>query len=120
MATLTEELATTQAEISRLQEQDLDIDRMFNATTWVLQRSCNTWLVADLEGKQRLQEALFPAGLLYSRNRGYWNPGTPKAFNTLEALKASPSRLAGLMCLTWNPFAAWLRELADVIGAPVT
>ena len=95
LTAVTEEITTTQNEISGLQDQDLDIDRLFNASTWVLRNSSNTWVSADLEGKQRLQQALFPEGLEYSMEEGYSNPRIAKAFNVIEASKASPSKLAG-------------------------
>ena len=78
-----------------MQDHNLDIDRLFNASAWVLRNSSNTWVNADLEGKQRLQQALFPDGLEYSMKEGYSNPRIAKAFNVIEASKASPSKLAG-------------------------
>ena len=95
LAAVTEEITTTQNEISGLQDHNLDIDRLFNASAWVLRNSSNTWVSADLEGKQRLQQALFPDGLEYSMEEGYSNPRIAKAFNVIEASKASPSKLAG-------------------------
>ncbi len=95
LTSVTTGLSDTQTEISRLQNNNLDIDRLFNASAWVLRNSSNTWVNADLEGKQRLQQALFPDGLEYSMKEGYSNPRIAKAFNVIEASKASPSKLAG-------------------------
>ena len=95
LATVTDNISTSQTEISKLQNHNLDIDRLFNASAWVLRNSSNTWVSADLEGKQRLQQALFPEGLEYSMEEGYSNPRIAKAFNVIEASKASPSKLAG-------------------------
>jgi hypothetical protein len=92
---VTADLSDTQTEISRLQDHNHDIDKLFNASAWVLRNSSNTWVSADLEGKQRLQQALFPDGLKYYMGEGYSNPRIAKAFNIIEASKASPSKLAG-------------------------
>ena len=108
LASVTAGLSDTQTEISSLQEKDLDIDRLFNASAWVLRNSSNTWVSADLEGKQRLQQALFPDGLEYSMEEGYSNPRIAKAFNVIEASKASPSKLAGHLSESWNTFCGWL------------
>ena len=95
LASVTADIADTQTELARLQDQDLDIDRLFNASAWVLRSSANTWLSTDLAGRLRLQQALFPDGLQYSREEGYWNPVNAKAFNIIETLKADSSTLAG-------------------------
>ncbi|MHA1613669.1 MAG: hypothetical protein ACTSYJ_02425 [Candidatus Thorarchaeota archaeon] len=84
LTSVTTGLNDTQTEISRLQDNNLDIDRLFNASAWVLRNSSNTWVSADLEGKQRLQQALFPDGLEYSMKEGYSNPRIAKAFNVIE------------------------------------
>ncbi|MCD4702634.1 MAG: hypothetical protein K8S24_12340 [Candidatus Aegiribacteria sp.] len=76
--------------LTRLQDWDLDIDRLFSAIAWVLKNASNTRVTANLEGKQRLHQALFPDGLEYSIEEGYSNPRIAKAFNVIEALKASP------------------------------
>jgi hypothetical protein len=36
-----------------------------------------------------------------------WNPRIAKAFNALEALKASPSKLAGHLSENWNTYVNW-------------
>ena len=113
LAAVTEKITTTQNEISTLQEQDLDIDRLFNASAWVLRNSSNTWVSADLKGKQKLQQALFPDGLEYSSESGYSNPRIAKAFNVIKASKASPLKLAGHLSESWNTFAAWLCEIVQ-------
>ncbi|MCK4504676.1 MAG: recombinase family protein [Candidatus Aegiribacteria sp.] len=95
LAAVTDSVSTTQNEISGLQDHNLDIDRLFNASAWVLRNASNTWVSADLEGKQRLQQALFPDGLEYSMEEGYSNPRIAKAFNVIQTSKASPSKLAG-------------------------
>jgi len=61
----------------------------------VLSNSSNSWVIADLEGKQRLQQALFPEGLRYIPEKDYWNPCNAKAFNVMETLKADSSKVAG-------------------------
>ena len=114
LAAVTEEITTTQNEISKLQDHNLDIDKLFNASAWVLRYSSNTWVNADLEGKQRLQHALFPDGLEYSMEEGYSNPRIAKAFNVIDASKASPSKLADHISANWNPFVRWMQRLAVV------
>jgi hypothetical protein len=95
LAAATADIADIKAEISRIHDQDLDIDRLFNASAWMLGNASRLWVNADLEGRQRLQQALFPDGLQYSRDRGFWNPATAKAFNIIGTLKADRSKLAG-------------------------
>ena len=50
-------------------------------------------------------------GLEYSMKEGYSNPRIAKAFNVIEALKASPSKLAGHISANWNPYIEWLRRI---------
>ncbi len=114
LATVTDEITTSQNKIASLQDHNLDIDRLFNASAWVLRNSSNTWVSADLEGKQRLQQALFPEGLEYSTEEGYSNPRIAKVFNVIQASKASPSKLAGHISASWNPFLEWMQRLAVV------
>ena len=86
-----------------MQDHNLDIDRLFNASAWVLSNASNTWVTADLEGKQRLQQALFPKGLEYRMDEGYSNLRIAKAFNVIEASKTCLSILAGHISTNWNP-----------------
>ncbi len=86
---------------------------MLNSSEWVFSNSSNSWVSADLEGKQRLQQALFPEGLEYSMEEGYSNPRIAKAFNVIGASKASLSKMAGLLSESWNTFSAWLCEIVQ-------
>jgi hypothetical protein len=42
----------------------------------------------------------------------YSNPRIAKAFNVIEASKASPSKLAGQISGSWNTFCDWLCIIA--------
>jgi hypothetical protein len=39
-----------------------------------------------------------------SRDDGFWNPVTVKAFNIIETLKADGSGMAGLISAGWNMY----------------
>jgi len=71
------------------------IVRLFNSTALVLSNSSNLGVIADLEGRQRLQQALFPERIRYYFVKGYWNSCMSKAFNVIETLKADSSKMAG-------------------------
>jgi hypothetical protein len=42
------------------------------------------------------------------------NPRIAKAFNVIEASKASASILAGLLISRWNPFVEWMGSLYGI------
>ena len=51
------------------------------------------WQDGDIDTRIRLQEVLFPDGLLYDSEKGVLNPHMSKTFNLLKVLNASESKL---------------------------
>ncbi len=51
------------------------------------------WHDSDLHNRLKLQEALFPEGIVYDPKEGFLNPPKSKAFNMLYMLNASDSYL---------------------------
>jgi len=51
--------------------------------------------------------------LKYSVEEDYSDPRIAKAYNVIEASKASASILAGLLILFWNSFLEWMAVMSS-------
>ena len=91
---VTADIATLQDAVSTLQGDNLDIDRALNACAWVLENAARAWVTADLAGRQRLHDALFPDGLRYSGDPTSWNPANAKGWNALRLNSGEVSTVA--------------------------
>lgn len=64
--------------------------------------------------KRRIQDAVFPDGLVYMENGEFGTPLNTNAFNVFELFEMDESQVVPLMISTWKPFIDWATRLATL------
>ena len=72
--------------------QDSD-DGILNTAFYLMQNASRLWQLSTCEQRLRLQDALFPGGLEYTRKDGFRTSPKSKAFNIFELLNAPDSNV---------------------------
>ena len=102
------DLANVKVRLSELGAKTGEVEKLLNSAFEVLSKAGNLWKDSDIDNRLRLQDALFPEGVLYESKDGFLNPPMSKAFNMLDMLNASePDLVAGTL------------SVSDLKGIPV-
>src|SRR5579884_3047219 len=88
------DLADAKSAMSQAQGSELDPETLTGYLKHLCSNTHILWLDRDLDGKQRLQKALFPHGLEYSRETGFGTPLTSPLFNLLGNVNRTENELA--------------------------
>ena len=79
---VTQAIAVAQGHLDALEVTSFDSDDAFSYLAHTLWNTRMTWETADLQGKQRIQQKLFPSGLPLTE-RGFGTPPSPSFYSRL-------------------------------------
>lgn len=113
-ARLNTELAAVESELHLAQSQEIDIDVALDWAERLLWNTRNLWVDSELAAKQKLQNVLFPHGLVLSKE-AIWNTVSGSFYSFLGADEAEESALASHLNTNWNQFIAWINALRSVL-----
>ena len=88
------EIADTQEKLWQAQATELDIDTALDYLNYLLWNVDTIWQERDLDGKQRLQAALFPNGLIWG-SEGFLNTSSHSIYTLLSDPLQTESDLVG-------------------------
>ena len=84
-AKFAEEIATLEGQIAEANTEKATFEQLLEFSKSMLVDIATAWERADLDQKQRVQNALFPRGLKYDPERGILNSDNECLFNQLES-----------------------------------
>jgi hypothetical protein len=89
------DIADTQERLWQAQASELDIDTALAYLNYLLWNVGTIWQERELDGKQRLQKALFPKGLVWSDSEGLLNTSSHSIYTLLSDPLQTESDLVG-------------------------
>jgi hypothetical protein len=98
--------------VARLEK--FDVEGILAFAERVLPRASDLWVQASLDQRQRLQEVLFPDGVVFDGNRFVRTGVSSPAFKYLTAVQPTEKNLASLMPASWNQIATWLTTMDEL------
>jgi DNA-binding PucR family transcriptional regulator len=96
-ARMHEETADTENRLQLVSADDEDIEALLAFSNRILSDPASLWADSTLENRQRLQQVLFPDGLMYSNDDGFGTAPSTSAFNALGDFQTSESNLVSPM-----------------------
>lgn len=96
-ARMREEIVDTETRLHQVSADDEDIEALLTFSNRILADPATLWTDSTIENRQRLQQVLFPDGLVYSKQDGFGTTPTSSAFNALADFHTSESNLASPM-----------------------
>lgn len=94
-ARISSEIDTLELVLNGLESKELENDALVDIAVNTIKNVAVMWADGDIEQRKALQKALFPLGLLFSKEKGFDSILTPKGFNLLENVDSSTSEIAG-------------------------
>jgi hypothetical protein len=91
---LSTEIALAQIELHDAELEEIDIEGVLNFATSIILDARRLWAEGSLEQRQRLQDALFPSGVVYSDQTGFGTTETSLFFRCLAIADAKNAGLA--------------------------
>ena len=115
---LREEVALAKIELHEATLDELDVEGILGFAEHVVTNAAHLWTEASLDQKQRLQQVLFPEGLVFDGER-FGTAVTCLAFSDLGDSESVEVEVASHAELSWNQAIAWLRNMAALRENPV-
>ena len=93
-ASIRSELEDVHVRLASAESSELDLETALNYLKYQFLNTHILWDESDLAGKIRLQQSIFPKGVVWS-SKGFGTPVTHSIFNLLQAPSAEESVLVG-------------------------
>jgi hypothetical protein len=93
---------------------EIKVDEVLEFCERVLCNVPMLWKECSIDQQQRLQQVLFPQGVLYHQKTGYRTQATCLFFSMLEGNSEDKTHLVALTGMSLNFFVPWLREMDDL------
>ena len=90
-----QEILTLEMKVNEAKQEEIEIERLLDFSENLLLNAASAWTQSGLEGKQRLQQILFPQGVTYA-NGSYGTSATNPLFNLLQEELGEPEQMVAL------------------------
>ncbi len=94
-ARISSEIDTLELVLDGLKSKELENDALVNIAVNTIKNVAVMWADGDIDQRKALQKALFPLGLLFSKQNGFDSILTPSGFDLLENVDSSTRKIAG-------------------------